>query len=1053
MSYSQLLTLLALTWVGAACPVIADDGAPTRPTMAGTIDAILQAVEKEDQAALKVLGGKDSPDPWIVVETLCRRNAHAAAALFATAGVRPATERLAGYVEEHRKHAADPAADVWHQVVLAAQQRAWAHIVRLCEAVEDGWLSVTRTRLLEFHGRCLVRMGRRSDAVPVLGQAAQSAEALGWIQRAASLRTAVAEQCYALGDAPAAFGHLKRAVAHFKVAANRKLLAGTLLNLGLLQDAVGKHREARATLQAAYDAAKALGNEQWMANALGNIGNAHFALGEFSQALEHYKQALALNERTGNARETTRYIGSIGRAFLQLGDVRRATVHLYRALKLAEASKDASQISDSLQSIGILDNRMGHYARALKHRLRALEFAERTKNQRRIAEALHEIGTTHWHVGELARANDHFERAMRGYKATGHKVGLSRVLISLGLVQRDLKRMDQALAYIKQAQVVMRERASQHGTARVLGILADFREQQGKYVLAIERAREALPLYEAVGDRSGVAETHARIGWLDVLLDERKRGLESLKLAMRLSRPLRHRNLYVWCLQRLAEAYLKGGENERALTRAREALDEIEYFVEGLAEEQGALARRQYTRVFEIGAVAAARLIDVAEVVTFLESGRAGGLLESLTSRQSLRWAEVPEHVRLDEAAARSAVTQAREAYLDALAGDKRKPRLEARKRLRAAIDRLRDVSGRIERATKGPMAGPYPVAESLERIQSHIKPEEALILYGLALDEALAVVVTRTAARLVPLGSVGALQARCEAVSVTDASIDLATPIEALRKSLVQPLGLDKSVRRVLVCPQGPLCFLPFSILFPQEVAYTPSGTTHVMLQAYPAQDGRRVLALGDPDYDSRETDHLFYTGRKLSELPRTASEVRAIGDQLLIGAQATEARLRAALKEEPRWRAVHFACHGFVDAERPALCALALTPSDEDDGLLTSLEVLTMDIPADLAMLAACDTARGKIIDGEGILGLTRSFMLAGAPRVICSLWKVDDDATEVLMRRFYELWNPEASSGRKPVSAAAALRAAQDHVRSQKRWAHPYYWAAWVLWGLPD
>ena len=108
-------------------------------------------------------------------------------------------------------------------------------------------------------------------------------------------------------------------------------------------------------------------------------------------------------------------------------------------------------------------------------------------------------------------------------------------------------------------------------------------------------------------------------------------------------------------------------------------------------------------------------------------------------------------------------------------------------------------------------------------------------------------------------------------------------------------------------------------------------------------------------------------------------------------------------------------------------------------------------MRLPADLVVLSACDTARGRIVRGEGIVGLTRAFMFAGAPRVICSLWKVDDEATSALMMRFYELWIPK--DGKQGLPTAEALREAQAFVRAQPKWKHPFFWAAWVLWGLPS
>jgi CHAT domain-containing protein len=182
---------------------------------------------------------------------------------------------------------------------------------------------------------------------------------------------------------------------------------------------------------------------------------------------------------------------------------------------------------------------------------------------------------------------------------------------------------------------------------------------------------------------------------------------------------------------------------------------------------------------------------------------------------------------------------------------------------------------------------------------------------------------------------------------------------------------------------------------------------------------------------------------------LPETREEATAVGDVTLLGKAACEAGLRKALASRERWRAVHLACHGLVDAASPLRSSLALTPDATNDGLLTCVDVFRLRVPADLVVLSACETARGKIYRSEGIVGLTRAFMFAGAPRVICSLWKVDDEATRALMVKFYELWNPDEGEG---LGAAAALKEAQAFVRSHEKWANPYYWAAWTLWGLP-
>jgi len=148
-------------------------------------------------------------------------------------------------------------------------------------------------------------------------------------------------------------------------------------------------------------------------------------------------------------------------------------------------------------------------------------------------------------------------------------------------------------------------------------------------------------------------------------------------------------------------------------------------------------------------------------------------------------------------------------------------------------------------------------------------------------------------------------------------------------------------------------------------------------------------------------------------------------------------------------QYRVVHFATHGILDTERPELSGLVLSLVDRDgrprDGYLRLNELYALKLPAELVVLSACRTALGREMRGEGLVGLTRGFMYAGASRVLASLWMVDDRATAELMSHFYR-----GLLGPAHLPAPAALRAAQEAVRSQRRWEHPYYWAGFVLHG---
>lgn len=157
---------------------------------------------------------------------------------------------------------------------------------------------------------------------------------------------------------------------------------------------------------------------------------------------------------------------------------------------------------------------------------------------------------------------------------------------------------------------------------------------------------------------------------------------------------------------------------------------------------------------------------------------------------------------------------------------------------------------------------------------------------------------------------------------------------------------------------------------------------------------------------------------------------------------------RATATGGELSQYRYIHFATHGLLNSSHPELSGIVLSLVDEQgrrqDGFLRLHEIYNLELPADLIVLSACQTGLGKEIKGEGLVGLTRGFMYAGAARVTASLWKVDDAATAELMGRFY------FAMLKKKLSPPAALRQAQREMAELTRWHSPYYWAAFTMQG---
>jgi hypothetical protein len=174
--------------------------------------------------------------------------------------------------------------------------------------------------------------------------------------------------------------------------------------------------------------------------------------------------------------------------------------------------------------------------------------------------------------------------------------------------------------------------------------------------------------------------------------------------------------------------------------------------------------------------------------------------------------------------------------------------------------------------------------------------------------------------------------------------------------------------------------------------------------------------------------------------------ASVPAGNGMLALGFRASRTTVMST--ELAKYRIVHFATHGLLNSEHPELSGVVLSLFDEagrqQDGFLQLHEVYKLNLPADLVVLSACQTALGKEVRGEGLVGLTHGFMYAGAARVVASLWQVDDAATAELMGEFYRAMLVE---GMRP---AEALRAAQVRMWQQNRWRSPYYWAAFTLQG---
>ncbi len=306
----------------------------------------------------------------------------------------------------------------------------------------------------------------------------------------------------------------------------------------------------------------------------------------------------------------------------------------------------------------------------------------------------------------------------------------------------------------------------------------------------------------------------------------------------------------------------------------------------------------------------------------------------------------------------------------------------------------------------------------------------------------------------------------------------------------ILAPAAAILGNKRLVIVPDGGLQRLPFSALpkpgseeplvVRHEIVMLPSASAISVLRTeisgrkpapkmlavfadpvFGADDPRAgsTAAHTPPPESSRILEHLAEPGDgvsvrlKIPRLPFTAQEAdqilsvaRSPSNLKAIGFEASRATAISGRLSEYRY--LHFATHGYLDTERPSLSALVLSQIDAkgqpEDGFLRVNDIYNARLSADLVVLSACQTGLGKEVRGEGLMGLTRAFLYAGVPRVVVSLWNVNDRATAELMAALYRSM---LRDGKRP---SAALREAQLELRKQKRWESPYYWAAFVQHG---
>lgn len=920
---------------------------------------------------------------------------------------------------------------------------------------------------------------------------------LGRPEQAAHTALALAEALRGRGDAQGALPLYEQALGDGALAA-REARAHALDGRGLALLSLGRDTEAEASFETALALRREVGEPRGLGITRNNLCFVLQARGELSSLPACYDEVVRLFEAAGLVRLEALVINNLGGVYERLGEPIEARRRYRRALDLLDDEATRARV---LNNLGVVHRKMGEPGEALVHYTRALDLFRAAGDRGWEARVLHNLATAYLTLGEPQRAAATLEQALALRRDLGDRRGVAYTLDSLGSARLELGEAEAAVACHREALELRRQLGDRRGeiastSALARTLLAAGDRGEGRELLAT-----ALPLAREEGDRELLARVLVSLGEASLAAGRDAEAESAYAEALALAGELGHTQTRVAALSQLARLDHRAGRLERALARAREALDAVHALraavphVELRASVLAFYRELQETRLAVLADLHR-RHPDGGYAETALaaaEQGRARSLLDLLAEAGTdLRQGVSPELARR-QIELRQRLHAKLELRLERLSSGAAADELA---RLAAEAAELAGELDRVELAVRhqSPRYAALTAPEPLDagEIRRLLTPDTLLLEYALGEERSFLWAVGPETVRLhelPPRAEIEAAAGRAHReLSVLDplGARALAATLDELSRLVLAPVAAELDGRRLVVVADGALHYVPFSalprpdaageiLLDRHEVVHLPSISALALLRR--GQPGHRTpertlavladpvfgagderLAGGAPAAGSTPVAALEPAGGprrgdRFVRLPATRDEAEAIAALLPPGevwsALGFAARREAVLSGElAPFRFLHFATHGVIDTEHPEQSGLLLSRFTERgeprDGFLTLGDIYGLDLAADLVVLSGCETALGRRVAGEGLVGLTRGFLHAGAERVMASLWRVQDQATAELMSRFYR---GLLTDGLTP---AAALRRAQLEVRRESRWRHPYFWAPFVLQG---
>lgn len=959
-----------------------------------------------------------------------------------------------------------------------------------------GWVKVNsgaREEGLEFHKKALVIADRLADPdlqAPILNRigvvkdiAGENDAALDFYNRAlgkwreaededgeAKALTNIAIIYTESGNAMKALEFYSQALPLYHESGDRAGEAGLLNNLGVLYKHIGEDRKAVEYYERVLPLQQAIGNRAGEAAALNNLGNAYSALGQNRQALEFFQHSLAVHREMKDPEGEAGALHNMGELWVMLGDMQKALETLQQALKLWTAVDERRGEANTLNSIGIVYDELGQPETALDYYLRALDLYKQVQDPDGEATVATNFAGLLNAPGKKEKALGYYQIALDLQRSIHNRDGEARTLNNMGLVYEDLKQPQKALEDFEQALSTWHEIGERNGEAQVLDNIGSLWSDRGNKEKARQYYAQALPLAKAVSNPLREAQL-----FHDMMLNEKDR-----------------------------EPVLAVFYGKQAVNLVQHARGQMQGLEKGLQRSFLATKSEYYHDLAEL-LIAQGRLPEAQQVLDLLKDQEYADYVRGEADKElsPLSLTPAEQQARDDYEKSTAQIVSLGEEWMRLKRNTARTQEEDARyqqlsDQLNAASKGLNDFYARLYTAFGNTTEANKETADVKGNVsalrQLLAKEAHTVALYTLTGKERYSVIVIT--------GSTAV--AREYAISAAELNKKVAAFQQVLRDRTKDPRPQAAELYKILIGPaesdlaqakaqtliwslDGVLRYVPIAALYDgsryvveryNTVTITPASVAH--LGDAPDMSNLTAAGMGISLKFEDALPPLPSVATELDDVIQNAKSGNTHGAMrgtILLNGEFTEKAMENLLERQVA--VVHIASHFVFKPGDDSQSYLLLAGKDQDKAgyHLTVADFrddqrLSLD-ETQLLTLSACETGMsGTASNGREIDGLGTTAQLKGAKAVISSLWEVNDASTGVLMADFYRRW----VSGGGKVTKAEAMREAQLDLLQGKMaaqagvdnrglsaegesagkqggslgYAHPYYWAPFVLMG---